>query len=232
MIHYKYFVLVTVLLLSAYSAKAGAETRKLEPFSHINVAVAAQVYLEPAGSQYFEIEGDDEFLEQLITEVKDGKLHIKLEKPWQNKRWKTSPIIRIGIPMLDELKVTGSGEVQTENAFKNRDLKLMVTGSGKISMPVATDSLELMVTGSGDMDLQGKATSSRIKITGSGKINAGSLIVKSCEVRISGSGDCQIHTEDSLLARISGSGKVLYKGAPRELNVHSSGSGKVMKAGE
>lgn len=227
----KFFIPAFLLMLTTLLANAQKEARDLDPFHKISIALAANVYLESAQRQSLEIEADKELLQHLITEVKNGELQIKLDKAWQNKRWKSTPTIYISLPELEALKVAGSATVQTENTFRSKQLALAVTGSGSIRMPLEADDLDLKVTGSGDMNLQGQAENTRIRISGSGEVNAPSLRVQSCEIRISGSGDCQIWAEEALTARISGSGRVLYSGSPQQLNVQSSGSGKVVKAG-
>ena len=228
----KLFIPAFFLLLTTFQANAQKEARELAPFHKITIALAANVYLEPAQRQSLEIEADKELLEHLVTEVKNGELQIKLDKRWQNKRRKSTPTIYISLPELEALKVAGSGTVQTENTFRSKQLELAVSGSGSIRMPLETDELDLKIAGSGDMDLQGQAENARIRISGSGEVNAPSLRVQSCEIRISGSGDCRIRAEEALTARISGSGRVLYSGSPQQLNVQSSGSGTVRKAGE
>lgn len=228
----KLFFPAFFFLLTTFQANAQKETRELAPFHKISIALAANVYLEPAQHQSLEIEAEEELMEHLITEVKNGELQIKLEKAWQNKRWKSTPTIYISLPELEALKVAGSASVQTEKTFRSKQLELAVSGSGSIRMPLEADDLDLKVTGSGDMDLQGQAENARIRISGSGEVNASSLRVQSCEIRISGSGDCRIRAEEALTARISGSGRVLYSGTPQQLNVQTSGSGAVVKAGE
>ncbi|WP_017733415.1 head GIN domain-containing protein [Nafulsella turpanensis] len=232
MITYKKVISCCLFIMAAHMATAQAQNRELEPFDRINLSMGANVYLEPGARQSFTIEGDEELLSHVITEVEDGELEIKLEREWQNKNREKAPIIRITVPALEALKVTGSGHVQTQSPFRNDELELAVTGSGDIVMPIDTDRLGLSITGSGNMDLEGRAEEAAIKITGSGEINGEDLAIQNCNVKISGSGDCRIRAEQSIEARISGSGTVYYSGSPEVVDVQSHGSGKVVKAGK
>jgi hypothetical protein len=85
------------------------------------------------------------------------------------------------------------------------------------------------ISGSGKIEASGSAQSIKASISGSGRVNASNLEVDKCTVRISGSGDVEIHVKSELDANISGSGTVSYKGNPSHVNGHSSGSGKVRK---
>jgi hypothetical protein len=88
---------------------------------------------------------------------------------------------------------------------------------------------DVEISGSGKIEASGSAQSIKASISGSGRVNASNLEVDKCTVRISGSGDVEIHVKSELDANISGSGTVSYKGNPSHVNGHSSGSGKVRK---
>lgn len=225
------FFSLSLLLLITVGAEARKETRELDNFNKISLAVPAQVYLEQGSGQLFEIEGDDEMLDHIITEVSGGQLHIKMEKEWQNRNWRHKPTIRIRIPELHALKVTGSGSVETQGLFRSESMDVAVTGSGKLQLPLEAAELNVSITGSGTAQLSGTANTATVKITGSGKLDAEELVARECDIRISGSGNCQIHSANSLEARISGSGKIYYSGSPKNVNVQSTGSGKAIKRG-
>lgn len=230
--HYRHFLACCLLLMAAHIAAAQGQARELASFNRINLAIGAQLYLEPGERQSFSIEGEEELLSHLMTEVEDGELEIKMDRAWQNRNLESTPIIRITLPQLEALKVTGSGNVRAQRPFPSAELELAVTGSGDISMPIDTDELALSITGSGNMDLEGQAEDATIKITGSGELNGEELSVQSCDIKISGSGNCRIRAEESIEARISGSGTVYYSGSPEVVNVQSHGSGSVVKAGK
>lgn len=225
------FLSLPLLLLIGFTAEARKETRDLDSFNRISLAVPAQVYLEQGSGQFFEIEGDDEMLDHLLTEVSGGELHIKMEKQWQNRNWRHKPTIRIRVPELYALKVTGSGSIESRSTFSSESMDVAVTGSGKLQLPLEAAELRVNITGSGTAQLSGNANTATVKITGSGKLDAEELVARECDIRISGSGSCQIHSANSLEARISGSGKIYYSGSPKHVNVQSTGSGKAVKRG-
>lgn len=220
-----------LLLIISFSAEARKESRDLDRFNEISLAVPAELYLEQGAGQSFEIEGDDEMLDHIITEVSGGQLHIKMEKNWQNRNWGSKAVIRIRIPELQALRVTGSGSAESRSTFSSERMDVAVTGSGTIQLPLEAAELKVNITGSGSARLSGNAGTATVKITGSGKLNAEELMARECDIRISGSGNCQIHSANSLEARISGSGKVYYSGSPKHVNVQSTGSGKAIKRG-
>ena len=219
-------------MLFAHFAFAQSQERELEEFNSIDLAMGANLFLEPGDRQSLSIEGDAEMLEHIITEVNNGELEIKMDREWQSSNWKSTPTIRISIPELAALKVAGSGSAKTQRPFPGNELELAVTGSGDITMPVNTEELSLSITGSGNMNLQGEAQEADIRITGSGELNGSELSVQNCDIKISGSGGCRIRAEHSIEGRISGSGTIRYSGSPEVVNVQSHGSGKAVKVGK
>ncbi|SKC44657.1 head GIN domain-containing protein [Ohtaekwangia koreensis] len=127
-----------------------------------------------------------------------------------------------------EADVSGSGDVVVKGKCKSFNSD--VSGSGKVSLALAIENLaDFGISGSGKIEASGSANAVKTSISGSGKVLAAELVTNTCDVRISGSGDVEINVTEALDANISGSGSVSYKGEPKRLNSHSSGSGKVRK---
>jgi hypothetical protein len=127
-----------------------------------------------------------------------------------------------------EASVSGSGGIEVKGTAKNFESR--VSGSGHVDADMKVASLaDFSVSGSGRISVAGSANTVKASISGSGRVLASNMEANSCDVRISGSGDAEINVKEQLNASISGSGSVLYKGEPKQLNSHSAGSGKVRK---
>ncbi len=127
-----------------------------------------------------------------------------------------------------EADVSGAGDMELKGHFTSFESD--ISGSGKVILSATIDnSAEFGISGSGKIEASGKANFVKADISGSGKVLAADLTTNRCEVRISGSGDGEINVTDELDANISGSGSVSYRGSPKKINSHASGSGKVRK---
>ncbi len=138
----------------------------------------------------------------------------------------------VSLPMLDELSISGFGNVQSTGTFSGSQLSLRISGNGKIDLKVDYDTLQAKVSGLGKVSLHGNAKNATYSITGSGKIDAVDVKSINSAVRISGFGKCTLDVSDSLTADISGSGKVAYHSEPIYKDIHISGVGKVAKEDE
>lgn len=239
-------VILTAFLCSpAYSQR---ETRTVSSFNKISFGIAADLYLTQGNTQKLELEGNKDDLDKIETEVVGGqlKIHIK-DYHWFN--WNMGTVsVYITAPEINEVSLGGSGKITGTNTIKSTDMRVSVSGSGKLQMDLNCDNLKLDVSGSGRMDLsvntgdidedisgsgsinlKGNAANADLEISGSGKLEAADLQVKAYTIHISGSGRGNISVSDAITANISGSGSILYKGNPDKVISKVSGSGKVRK---
>ena len=82
------------------------ETRDLQSFDGIGLAINADVYYTQGNSHRITIEGDPDDVRDLITEVKDGFLKLRYDD-WKVKRSKLT--IHITSNGLEKISVSGSG---------------------------------------------------------------------------------------------------------------------------
>lgn len=197
----------------------------LEKFDAVGLQISGDLYLKQGNTQSVRIEGQQNILDNIKTEVTDGYWKIKFDKPVR-KHDKLK--VYITLPNLTAARVSGAGDIIGENKFTGLgDLALSISGSGNVKFAAEAASIELRISGSGDMEIDGSAATLQLGISGSGDIDAYSLTAKKCNVRISGSGDCKINVTDNLEAKISGSGDIQYKGRPR-ITSKISGSGGIV----
>ncbi len=225
------------------------ETRDVGSFHRISFGIPADLYLQQGDTQSVQLEGDHDDLDKIETEVVGGQLRIRIEDhSWWHWNFKNQVTVYITVPDIDEVSLGGSGHIMGSGTIKSGDLRLSVSGSGKMELKVNSNSLKLDVSGSGRMDLNvntknidenisgsggislaGNADTADLEISGSGKLDATDLDVKTYDISISGSGRSNISVSEAITANISGSGSVLYKGSPDKVISRVSGSGKVRK---
>jgi hypothetical protein len=189
--------------------------------------VAGNLYINFGPEFKVVLEGERKDMEDIITEVSQGRLVIKKENWRFNMNEKIT--VYITMPELKALGVSGSGKAEIKDAIKTDDLNLNVSGSGKIyTNDVMVSNLSCSISGSGNIipGGNGNATKADISISGSGNFDGGLFKIGSAEIHISGSGNCSCNVMESLRASVSGSGNVIYEGNPR-IDAHVSGSGKV-----
>lgn len=178
------------------------------------------------------LKGEENLLEYIITEVKNGKLVIKVEKGMNLKpsSWKDGIHVTVPVESINAVSLSGSGDIVGKNTIKTANFNTSMSGSGDITLDVDANAIDASMSGSGDINLSGSTTDFNVTISGSGDIKAYELDADNVDATVSGSADIKVTANESLKARVSGSGDIHYKGNPEKLDTKTSGSGDITKA--
>lgn len=181
------------------------EKRDLPAFNAIETTGAFEVQVSCQKSPSFEIEGDDNILPLIQTEVRNDVLRVSSHKSFNTQQ----PIsIRISVPDLTSVSSTGAGKFVVSN-LKN-------------------ESFEIRSTGAAFVVAEGQSTSVKIRSTGAGKIDSHDLRAARVEVSVTGAASVEVYASELLDVNVSGAGRVTYSGDAK-LTKRVSGAGQVNK---
>lgn len=186
------------------------------------------VELTQGATTTVKVEADENLQEYVITEMDNNELVVRMRG---NFNFITSERLKVYIttPRLEQLKLSGTGNIVGTNKFTGSDrLKLSVSGVGDLKLEANTPELDAKISGSGSLVLSGETRDAKIQISGIGDCNAEALKAENASVKISGSGDVKIFADNKLDVSISGIGSVYYKGEA-VVSQKVSGSGDVKR---
>jgi len=197
--------------------------KTVSEFEKVNVSGSAEVRFH-ASQEYRAVVTVDENLDEYVEiVVKNNVLNIGTKSGSYSF---TKFLVDIYCPVLSGVSVSGSGSFKSADQITASTFETSISGSGKIEGTVECDNFSARISGSGNMTVVGNSQNADIGISGSGKFNGNEFIINDATVRISGSGNVDIHVTDNLKANISGSGGVNYRGEPKT-DINISGSGRV-----
>jgi hypothetical protein len=203
-------------------------TRTTSDYDGISCAGSFDYILVSGTEGKITIEGEENLLKYVVTEVKDNKLVVKTEKninlsPSSNKT------IKVTIPFkdIDNVSLAGSGDLTNTDTITANELKVSLAGSGDIVLNIETTSVNGSIAGSGDLTLKGNTNNLVANVAGSGNFHGFNLQANNTDVSIAGSGDAEVVSKESLKARIAGSGDIEYKGNPKTEDSKVVGSGSI-----
>lgn len=209
------------------TGKGDRVSRDYEVADFKHVHLSGSDYLEIRKGEVYElrIEAQDNIHDRIEVEVSGEELEVDLKHCVMSHKE-----IRIFVttPVLEDISVSGSGDVVVKDEFENESARLSVSGSGSIEHRVSTDELRVEISGSGEVLISGYADEQDVRISGSGEYLAFPLESRLCDIRVSGSGDGEIFVTEYLKAEISGSGDIRYRGNP-SMHISVSGSGDIEK---
>lgn len=226
----KLFALAVLVILAVQATQAQTaytEKRNVSGFSEVGFGVAGELIISLGNEYSVVLEGDRDYISEIETIVSGGELRIKRDKWFDAGNSKV--VVRITMPDLEGVSVSGSGRVTVNDPLKGGDLDISISGSGKAFLrDVALSDVECHISGSGSLNIAGSGTIERLEmnISGSGDYVGADTRVGTLEANISGSGSCDCHVTGMIRASISGSGHINYSGNPK-IDAAISGSGKV-----
>jgi hypothetical protein len=177
------------------------------------------------------LQGEENLLEYIITEVNDGKLVIKTEKGvnLKSSSWKSEIRITVPVQSISSVSMSGSGDIVGKTKIKSDKFSTAMSGSGDITLDIDSSTISASMSGSGDITLSGTTKDFDATVSGSGDIEAYNLEAENVSATVSGSADIQVTAKKSIKARVSGSGDISYRGNPEKVDTKTSGSGDISK---
>jgi len=187
------------------SGKRAVQKRDIQPFTSISTEGAYNINVVCQKGQSLEIEGDDNVLPLISTDVSNNVLHLKSIQNYSV----AEPIeLRISLPTLDALSVSGAGSIE-------------VTG-------LKGERFVIDANGAPQIKVSGSAKEVHINANGAGKIDTHSLHASKGTVESKGVARVDVDVADELDVNISGPSTVTYEGDPT-INKTIHGPGKVQK---
>ena len=143
-----------------------------------------------------------------------------------------SGVTTLSIKALDALTVTGSANVISTDTLRMNQLVITSHGSSTIDLKlILKNMISINVTGSSDSYvLSGTCPKLNADINGSPAIHAYSFLTADCAVAMTGSGNYEIFSSNSLSANLKGSSILYYKGNPPVVTpISITGSAQLIK---
>ncbi|MEM9000087.1 MAG: head GIN domain-containing protein [Bacteroidota bacterium] len=203
--------------------------RSVGDYDAIAVAGWFDVELVDGKEGELTLKGEENLLSYIKTEVKNGKLVVKVEKGvnLRPSNWNSGIYVTVPIERIDAASLSGSGDIVGSTTIKTDTFDTSISGSGDMTLKVEANSVTASMSGSGDISLSGKTTDFDVSVSGSGDIKAYGLEAEFVEAQVSGSADIKVTANQMLKARVSGSGDISYKGNPKKIDTKTSGSGDI-----
>lgn len=210
------------------NGKITTEKRTTADYDEIEVLGFLDVDLISGKEGEITVQGEENILSVIKTEVNSGVLKIYVEKN-TSINIKHKLLVTVPVQTVNSVSLTGSGDVNGKSIIKTNNFTVKLAGSGDINLMLEATNIDASLSGSGDLSLKGNAESIKANLAGSGDVVTDELITKNADANLSGSGKIAVYCTSKLTARVSGSGDVFYKGEPETKDTKVSGSGTISK---
>jgi hypothetical protein len=186
------------------SGNMAVEVRDVRDFTSIDVSSVFEVEVTAQNDFHVEVEADDNLLQYIETEVRNGELHIKLDKSVKT----SNPLrVRISAPAIERIEASGASKVRA-NEVKSPHFEIDTSGASKIE--VFGETSELI-----------------IDVSGASNVNAAGLKAENATVDASGASRASVNVTGELRSEASGASSISYSGTPASVQKKTSGASSV-----
>jgi len=191
----------------AGSGKRESQKRQVQPFTAISTEGAFTIEVTCQKQVGLEIEGDDNILNLVSSEVSGNVLHLSNTKNYSIDE----PVkIKISVPNLEALSVSGAGKIDVKD-MANEKFEIDAEGAPSITVAGSTNIID-------------------IDTSGAGKIDTHNLSASRGVVESRGVSKIDLAVADQLDVNLSGPSSVTYTGDP-VVNKTINGPGKIVRRG-
>jgi len=223
------FTLAALLFLAAQTVFAQErEKRDVSSFNELSVSSAFVVEVSVGDVEALEIEAEERILDDIITEVRNGRLVIKLKDSRDTRRMRDSPRAYVTVTSLDAIGISGAVKLTTFDPIKTERFKLNISGASVAKVEVECEDLRVEASGASEIVLEGKTDTQFVRTSGATSYSAYNLESNIAEIKMSGAGSARVSVAEELDCRLSGASDVRYKGSPK-VNSSTSGASSVRR---
>ena len=189
----------------AGSGKLQKQKRDVGSFNSISTEGAFDLEIVCQKPQSLEIEGDDNVLPLVSTEVSNNVLHIKSLRGYSVSK----PVkLSISVPDLEGISASGAGKIEV-SGIRNEKFVIDASGAPAIKAAGETKVLNVDTSGAGKIDTH--------------KLRAARVVVES-----KGVSKVEVYAAEQLDVTVSGPSNVIYEG-DAVVNKTVNGPGSVEK---
>ena len=210
------------------AAPAMAETRNFDvpSFDGLEVSAGIDVNFETGGGQSVSVENKNGNFDDIIVEVKGGKLVLKRPRKigW-GKRPRYN--VTVSAPSLNSVQASSGADV-TGSGLSGERVRIE-TSSGADADITGIDAVRISLDSSSgsDLDASGTCDSLTADSSSGSDIEAGNLICRIGAADASSGSDITIHVTEAVSAEASSGAGIDVYGGPTDADIDKSSGGSV-----
>lgn len=216
------FIALVALTSSVISQERHEQVRKLGSFDKVKATKGINVTLVEGSTEQAEVQIENGSLDDVITEVKNKKLTIKMK----TKLYKGVAVqVYVSYTQIREIDAGSGAEIDGNNVIIADKLKISAGTESVVKLDIDVNALEADVS-AGRMELAGEAVSQVVSVS-TGKYLSYDLVSDEAIVKSNTGGRAEVNVTQKLTATAGTGGTVNYKGDPAKVEQKTSMGGKV-----
>ncbi|MBX9693844.1 MAG: DUF2807 domain-containing protein, partial [Cyanobacteria bacterium] len=185
------------------------EERQLAHFSGLDLAIPGQVNVTIGKPQKISITCNQNTLGNVITEVSDGILRVKIKDSFNVEKFEAN----IVMDKLEHLQASCAGHTSVKGLSKAGLKKVAVMGASTATLDdISADQLDVVVAGASNLTGTGNTGKLRLTVSGASRATLPDLKTKECDMKVYSASSASINVSDKATGKVNGASHVKLKG--------------------
>lgn len=191
------------------NGKVVQESRNVDDdFTGISVSEGLQVYVTQADDYEIEVEADENIIDLIGTDIRNGTLRVHAIE----NIGKATKKVYISLPEIATLESSSGAHLTSQSTLEADALRIECSSGSILSVDLTANSVEVDASSGANLNLEGSAERANIDVSSGGNINASDLKTATCHADASSGGNISVTVSDDLTADASSGGNISYSG--------------------
>jgi hypothetical protein len=195
-----------------------------EEFTVVSASEGLDVYVSQADEFEILVEADENIIDLIGTDIRDGELRIHAIENIGNATKK----VFVSLPVITGLESSSGADLTTRNRLKADRISLDASSGSNLRVEITADEVEADTSSGADIQISGEANLFNADASSGSGIRARDFAVKTCYADASSGADIDLNVSESLTADASSGADISYTGDP-SVQQSKSVSGSVHK---
>lgn len=196
----------------------------IDEFTMVSASEGIAVYVTQADDFNIKVEADENIIDLIGTDIKNGKLRIHAIE----NIGRSTKKVYVSLPNITGLSSSSGANLQTENAIESKKITVDGSSGAIINIEVTANEIDIDASSGANLSISGEVEEAIVDVSSGGNINAKKLETQNCDAEASSGGNVSINVSKSLVADASSGGNISYSGDP-DVEKKKSVSGSVHK---
>lgn len=228
------FVFLSLILSSCWfigpsvrgNGNVTEEVRQVAQFDEVHVSRGMNVYITQGSPAKIVVVADNNLHEVIETRVEGNVLKVFVN---ENIRWAKEKKVMVTVEKLTGVSTSSGSNVWSQNQIMSENLGLKASSGANLTMEVNAKYLKADCSSGANIKLTGLAKDAEMEASSGANLVGGDLKADNCKMKASSGANVSATVNQSLDARASSGGNVVYYGEPNSTNVRFSSGGHIHK---
>jgi hypothetical protein len=196
-------------------------------FDAIKVQQGITLYLTQGNETTVNVEADENILELLVTEVKNGELKVYFEKNVYRAKERN---VYLTTSDISKIRTSSGAYVKSENTIQTTSLDLDSSSGSSIKIAVNAKDVSSDCSSGANIDVVGKVETFSAEASSGSAIDAEKLKAIDVFAKASSGANIDVSVSGKLTAKASSGGDIDYEGSPTKVHKDTSSGGSVSRS--